>query len=247
VAVSVAFAALLATGVAVAAGAGRDRLAAYTAELAPADPASDVDARAAGRTIVYPPDGPRRWRYATGTGPGAGRAGRLLRYRVAVEEGIAGVSPDGFAGAVTATLSDPRSWTAGGRWRLQPVGRTGTYDFTVYLATPGTRDRLCAMGYDRYTSCRNGDRVVINVARWARGVPQYRGALATYRQYVVNHEVGHRLGQRHERCPGKGRPAPTMQQQTLGLHGCRPNPWPFRAGRRYAGPPGHYGDRVPRA
>jgi hypothetical protein len=98
---------------------------------------------------------------------------------------------------------------------------------------------------DGYTSCRNGDRVVINVARWATGAKAFDASLATYRQYVVNHEVGHRLGKDHELCPGPGKPAPVMQQQTLGMHGCRENGWPYLDGKRYAGSTGHYNDLLP--
>ena len=71
---------------------------------------------------------------------------------------------------------------------------------------PATRDVLCGNGYDRYTSCRNGNTVVVNVARWARGIPGYGADLTAYRQYVVNHETGHRLGRGHELCPGPGPP-----------------------------------------
>lgn len=162
-----------------------------------------------------------------------------------MERDIHGLQPGAFADAVSATLADPRSWTAGGTLRLRRSGPAEPYDFTIYLATPATRDRLCRSGTDGYTSCRSGDRVVLNVARWVKGVPGFGASQAMYRQYMVNHEVGHRLGHGHELCPGPGRPAPVMQQQTLGLHGCVANAWPYRAGKRYTGRPGAYPDRIP--
>ncbi|ROT28101.1 DUF3152 domain-containing protein [Micromonospora sp. HM5-17] len=195
--------------------------------------------------IRYPEAGPQTWRTAAGRSPVLGEAGQLLRFRIAVENGITGIGPDDFADAVVTTLGDPRSWTGSGEWRLQRVGPKEEADFTIYLATPATRDELCADGYDRYTSCRNGAHVVVNVARWAHGVPHYGAPLAVYRQYVINHEVGHRLGHGHELCPGRGSAAPVMQQQTLGLHGCTPNAWPLRDGELYAGRPGHYDDPIP--
>jgi len=196
--------------------------------------------------ITFPDRGDGQWSIAPGDSAIAGTGGRLLSFRVAVERGIANLDVAQFAGTVFDTLADPRGWTADRRWRLRRVGSTGPYDFTIYLATPGTRDQMCAGAPDGYTSCRNGDRVVINVARWARGVPNYGAGLDVYRQYVVNHEVGHRLGHGHETCPTAGRPAPVMQQQTLGLHNCTANPWPFVDGRAYSGPSGTYDDPVPR-
>ena len=94
--------------------------------------------------------------------------------------------------------------------------------------TVSSRETYCpGVGTGGYTSCRYGERAVINLARWETAVPDYGGDIATYRQYVVNHEVGHALGNGHEECAGPGRLAPVMQQQTLGLEGCVRNAWPF--------------------
>ncbi|MGY1726681.1 DUF3152 domain-containing protein [Geodermatophilus sp. SYSU D01062] len=157
-----------------------------------------------------------------GTGP-------LQRFVVEVEDGI-GVDGAAFAAAVEATLGDPRSWGNGGRMSFQRVDTTdaGAYDFRVSLVSPGSMERYCpGVGTGGYTSCRYGERAVINLARWETAVPDYQGDVATYRQYVVNHEVGHALGNGHQDCPGPGQVAPVMQQQTLGLEGCLKNAWPF--------------------
>ncbi|WP_428962392.1 DUF3152 domain-containing protein [Micromonospora fluostatini] len=196
--------------------------------------------------VSYPQRGAGRFVTATTTGAVAGRGGQVLRYRVAVEVGIENLDAERFGREVAAILADERGWTAQGRWRLQRVGPDTAADFTVHLTTPVTRSRLCNDPTDRYTSCRSGDRVVLNVARWVDGVPHFDGDLETYRQYLVNHEVGHRLGRGHELCPRRGGPAPVMQQQTLGLHGCRPNAWPQVSGRHFTGPSGQYDDPIPR-
>ena len=159
-----------------------------------------------------------------GTGP-------LQRFVVEVEDGI-GVDGPSFAAAVEETLGDPRSWGNGGRMSFQRVGQeeaaAGDYAFKVTLISPGNMERYCpGVGTGGYTSCRYGDRAVINLARWATAVPDYEGDIPTYRHYVVNHEVGHALGNGHQECPGPGRPAPVMQQQTLGLEGCAKNAWPY--------------------
>jgi hypothetical protein len=162
---------------------------------------------------------------------GVSGSGPLRRFVVEVEDGI-GVDGAAFASAVEATLGDPRSWINGGRMSVQRVGAAeaaaGAYDFRVSLVSPGSMERYCpGVGTGGYTSCRYGERAVINLARWETAVPDYAGDIPTYRQYVVNHEVGHALGNGHQACPGPGQLAPVMHQQTLGLDGCTKNAWPY--------------------
>ncbi|TDB75921.1 DUF3152 domain-containing protein [Micromonospora sp. KC723] len=179
-------------------------------------------------------------------GPTLGRAGRVQRYRVAVEHG-SGEDVRDFSDQVQVALAGPGSWVDSGELRLRrvPPGPGQAFDFTVYLTTAETAGRMCLaggvnirVGGRPYTSCRAPGKVIVNLDRWRRSVPHYVRAgvpLSRYRLYVINHEVGHQLGHGHERCPGRGRPAPVMQQQTLFLDGCTANPWPYLGGRRYRG------------
>jgi hypothetical protein len=71
---------------------------------------------------------------------------------------------------------------------------------------------------------------VLNADRWRHATPKWTGSLLAYRRMLVNHEVGHLLGLHHPpdpQCPGAGRVAPVMAQQSTELEGCRPNPWPL--------------------
>lgn len=217
-----------------------------------ASPTTPPPSPSAGPTIVtslhtaYPRSGPGTYRYATGTGPVLGTAGPIRRFRIAIESNIKAPATtlDELTAKINATLGDPRGWVASGQFRLRQVPATSSYQFTVYLVTSRTSSALCAPLYTAgYTSCRQGGRVVLNLDRWMSSVPEYTGvhvALDSYRTYMINHEVGHALGHNHELCPGKGKLAPVMEQQTLGLHGCEPNIWPYVNGKRYDGPPGHY-------
>lgn len=152
-------------------------------------------------------------------------AGPVRTVRVEVESGLPVVT-GAFARFVMATLNDPRGW---GRDAAASFARTdGEADIVVVLASPATSQQLCRPADTGGTlSCRNGPRVVITHFRWVEGHPDYLGDLTGYRHYVVNHEVGHWLGRGHVPCPAPGAPAPVMQQQTLGLAGCAPNPWPY--------------------
>jgi hypothetical protein len=169
--------------------------------------------------------GTGRLHVVAGTSARSG-SGPRYRYLVLVEGGL-GLDAVAFAQAVERVLADPRSWGAAGRRSFQRVDH-GDVDLRVVLASPRTTDDLCApMTTEGRLSCADGTRAVVNARRWLTGAPSYRGHLAEYRAYVVNHEVGHVLGKSHADCPGRGEPAPVMMQQTLGVGACRPSPWPF--------------------
>jgi hypothetical protein len=204
---------------------------------APPPPTGKV--RVAGRAAQAAAGTSGKFVYATGYGPVLGDGGPLRRFRVAVELPAPTGGAAGFAHEVERALGDPRSWVAGGQFRLRRVPLSEYAEFTVYLASARTSQRMCRGGgleTRGYTSCRLARQVIINDTRWRSAVPGYGAPLATYQMYAVNHEVGHQFGHGHEACPGKGRPAPVMMQQTYGLKGCLANPWPYLSGRRYTGP-----------
>jgi hypothetical protein len=231
---------VLLVGVAVAAGAlalgrGDDRATeagtASTTTTAPApgptsSPSGPSTTSSTTTTLdsgaVVPTD---RFVVAPGTGAVVG-TGPLRTYTVEVEEGIP-IDPAAFAAAVEAVLGDRRGWTAPGDLALQRVDGTAAPDFRVRLATPATTDVHCApLATNGRYSCRNGEDVMINLTRWVEGAAPSGLPLDQYRQYLISHEVGHALGHEHVGCPGAGQRAPVMLQQTKGLEGCAPNPWP---------------------
>ncbi|MFG2009020.1 DUF3152 domain-containing protein [Micromonospora sp. NPDC048868] len=197
--------------------------------------AAGTDERA--RPSAYPRTGTGDFTTAPGDSPVRGTDGPLRYYRVAVEQGT-DQDVAAFAATVDEVLGDPRSWIASEELRLRRVAEADVADFTVYLATPETSERMCAEGglsTEGYTSCRLPGQVIINLERWLEAVPDYGAPLEIYRAYVVNHEVGHELGEEHQACPAPGEPAPVMQQQTYGLDGCVANAWPYVDGSRYDG------------
>ncbi|MEV6319465.1 DUF3152 domain-containing protein [Streptomyces sp. NPDC051776] len=165
--------------------------------------------------------------------------GEVVRYRVDIEKGL---PLDGklFAEAVQKTLNDPRSWGRRGARTFERVS-SGDPDWVITLASPGTTATWCAKsGLDTTVdnvSCDSAstERVMINAYRWAQGAETYGDdRMLTYREMLINHEVGHRLGLGHEGCPKSGALAPVMMQQTkyLATDGriCKPNAWPYPKG-----------------
>lgn len=155
------------------------------------------------------------------SGPGA-----LRTFSIQVESGLR-ISRDCFAEAVTEILFDGRSWGARGEVGFQRVDHSGA-DLQVILASPDKTDELCyPLNTGGTLSCRVGRRIILNALRWEVGVSAFGPDLRGYQGYLVNHEMGHGLGQGHRSCPGAGALAPVMMQQSKGVGSCLPNPWPL--------------------
>lgn len=176
---------------------------------------------------AYPQSGAGTWRILPGTGPIVGKAGaaKIYHYQVRTEDGIDPVfyqGDDAFVSAIQGTLSDPRSWIAAGTFQLQRVDATfAKPDFTIDLTTPNTDHRpdLCGfqLGFEGSCWILRTHQVVINIARWVRGALAFNGDLGLYRQYAVNHEVGHAFGNHHLGCATNGGLAPVMMEQSFGV------------------------------
>jgi hypothetical protein len=149
---------------------------------------------------------------------------RTVRYHVETR-GTITTSLRQFKAQAQQTYEDPRGWRAAGI-RFVPVARGGA--FTLVLSQASLVPSFSS-GCSSMWSCRVGRFVIINQDRWKHASPAWNAAhlaLRDYRHMVVNHETGHWLGLHHATCPGKGRLAPVMQQQSKGLQGCRFNPFP---------------------
>lgn len=188
-------------------------------------PAQRADARAGVRDRDVPEAGEGTLRIVPGA-QDAPDAEEVLEVRVEVEDGLP-VDARAFATFVMDTLNDPRGWGHDGSVAFARTD--GDADLRVVLASPDQVDQMCApLQTAGLYSCGRYGHAALNAVRYAQGTEDFLadGSITAYRQYVITHEVGHLLGHQHRPCPGEGELAPVMQQQTISLDGCRPNPWP---------------------
>ncbi len=151
------------------------------------------------------------------------RPRQIVTYTVTTK-GRVGADVAAFARHVAATLAERRGWSMGGTIAFRQVASGGS--FTLVLAQAS---QVSSFGSpcDSSWSCRSGRFVIINETRWQQGAPGWGLSLDSYRHYVVNHEVGHWLGQGHASCSGSGAAAPVMMQQSKSTRPCRNTVWPL--------------------
>ncbi|MCL1898499.1 MAG: DUF3152 domain-containing protein, partial [Micrococcales bacterium] len=156
---------------------------------------------------------------ATPVAPSTAR--HVVKYQVALK-GNVDYSLRDFGTQADQILNDPNGWARSGIY-FQQVSSGGS--FTLWLSE---NSYLPSFGYpcSTYYSCSSGRNVIINFDRWRYGAAP-KVPIGQYRTMVVNHEVGHWLGHGHRGCPGAGRPAPLMMQQSKGLGVCTFNPYPL--------------------
>ena len=178
---------------------------------------------------------------------------QVFTYTVEVEDGVDATGYGGeaaFGRMVDETLANPKSWTNNPDFAFRRIDG-GEPDFRVSLTSQMSIRQYCGFDIPLEGSCYNPgiDRVLLNEVRWVRGAVAFQGDIGSYRQYQINHEVGHAIGfAGHEPCRSQGGLAPIMMQQTFGIANddiarvdpggvvpadgliCRFNPWPFPRG-----------------
>jgi hypothetical protein len=199
--------------------------------------------------------GDKTWRIVPGNTSQVGQGtAKVFKYTVEIENGM---DPNTFGGdaafaeMVDQTLANPKSWVHNPQFAFVRIDN-GKPDFRISLSSPMTVREGCGYEFPLETSCYNPSyaldaqpRVLVNEARWVRGAVPFQGDVGSYRQYVINHEVGHAIGYlRHEPCDKPGGLAPIMMQQTFSTADddaakfdpewvkpdgktCRFNPWPY--------------------
>ena len=133
-----------------------------------------------------------------------------------------------FRKLVAEIYADPRGWIRAGV-KFKEVENGG--QLHVILASGAEVKKASPIVCSDELSCRVGNMALINDTRWMNASDSYNAlglSLLDYRRMVVNHETGHYLGHDHivncETTTGLG---PVMLQQSTGLRGCKPNPWPL--------------------
>ncbi|WP_169746537.1 DUF3152 domain-containing protein [Demequina phytophila] len=170
--------------------------------------------------------------------------------RVDVEDGVS-IDPEALVSFVMTTLNDNRGWGSAGR--LQFVLTDGAADVTVVVASPATVAARCPDAHAGTDAAEAGDAardaspspdasaavpcvaqgiVPVSIYDWTAGLDRYGDKRGASRAYLLNHGVGHVLGEPTATC-SSGR-AEVMVDQTDMPKACSVNAWPFPDAKKSA-------------
>jgi hypothetical protein len=138
-----------------------------------------------------------------------------------------------FNTKVRSVLCDPKGWQriANVRfkfvnWDILPTINS-THKIPIKLSTNATIKYQC--NFNGLSCCDMRTKEVwLNFGRWTKGAPSSKLGLYKYRDYMINHEVGHALGREHTQCTVPGTKAPIMMQHTISIGKCTPNHRPLK-------------------
>lgn len=215
--------------------------------LAPIDREVDDDDRTAGLvSLTVPRDGAGTFTTVTRDAEATGDTASVRLVRVEFEDGLAMSGPQ-LASFVLEALNDPRGWGARGRFEFVPTA--GAPDLRVVIASPVTVAATCPdphvparvgaaetngaspepsptadAGTDVVVTCADQGLVMVSLQDWAAGLESFGDDRSEARAYLINHYVGHALGEADATCES-GR-APVMTDQRELAEECDPNAWP---------------------
>ena len=131
---------------------------------------------------------------------------------------------------IRKTLNHQQGWVQDGHV-FEVVQNHDKRDVVIHLQDRATMRKLFPQKYLRnlsVTDMRNTPfHIHIDRLNWNNVPRDFEGTLETYRQYLIQHEMGHVLGHGHQPPPRHShKPCPVMMQQTKGTKKkCRANPW----------------------
>lgn len=216
--------------------------------MTPVTRAIDADDKAAGlRSLEFPVRGEGTFTTVPVPSEVTPPTTGIVQYvRIDVENGLSMI--DGtLASFVMTALTDPQGWGKDGTTTY--IQTEGAPDLRIVFASPYTAAALCPTPHEPATltpdsadspspsptgestgfevQCATQKAIVVSVYDWIQGLEPFAEDRTGARVYLLNHGLGHVLGNSDVTCK-KGVAGVMVNQREL-PDACTPNPWPFPA------------------